>query len=179
MEKYEKMQKIGSGTFGMVHLIRRKIDGRNFALKRVPLDKDATEENKAINNEISVLKSLNHANVVRYYDSFVEKEYMCIVMDYCERGDFQRRVKKAKQSNKCFPQAQILDWFVQLALGLQHIHENKVLHRDLKTQNILITKDNRIKIGDFGISKQLENTVQLANTSLGTPFYLSPEICQG
>jgi len=80
----------------MVHLIRRKIDGRNFALKRVPLDKDATEENKAINNEISVLKSLNHANVVRYYDSFVEKEYMCIVMDYCERGDFQRRVKKAK-----------------------------------------------------------------------------------
>lgn len=100
-------------------------------------------------------------------------------MDYCERGDFQRRVKKAKDGNKCFPQAQILDWFVQLALGLQHIHDNKVLHRDLKTQNVLITRDNYVKIGDFGISKQLENTVQLANTSLGTPFYLSPEICLG
>ena len=88
MEKYEKVQKIGSGTFGMVHLIRRKVDGRYFALKRVPLDKDATDETRAINNEIQVLKSLNHANVVRYWDSFVEKEYMCIVMDYCERGDF-------------------------------------------------------------------------------------------
>ena len=54
-----------------------------------------------------------------------------------------------------------------------------MLHRDLKTQNVLITKDNKVKIGDFGISKQLENTVQLANTSLGTPFYLSPEICLG
>ena len=68
---------------------------------------------------------------------------------------------------------------MQLALGLQHIHDNKVLHRDLKTQNVLITRDNYVKIGDFGISKQLENTVQLANTSLGTPFYLSPEICLG
>ena len=126
-----------------------------------------------------MLQSLAHANVVRYHDSFVEKDYICIVMDYCERGDFQRRVKKAKDGNKCFPQAQILDWFVQLALGLQHIHDNKVLHRDLKTQNVLITRDNYVKIGDFGISKQLENTVQLANTSLGTPFYLSPEICLG
>jgi len=102
---------------------------------------------------------LNHANVVRYHDSFIEKEYMCMVMDYCERADFQRRVKKAKQCGKYFPQAQILDWLVQLSLGLQHIHDNKVLHRDLKTQNVLITKDNRVKIGDFGISKQLENTV--------------------
>lgn len=102
---------------------------------------------------------MNHANVVRYHDSFVEKEYMCMVMDYCERADFQRRVKKAKQQGKFFPQAQILDWLVQLSLGLQHIHDNKVLHRDLKTQNVLITKDNRVKIGDFGISKQLENTV--------------------
>jgi len=68
---------------------------------------------------------------------------------------------------------------VQLALGLQHIHNKKVLHRDLKTQNVFITKDNRVKIGDFGISKMLENTVQLAGTSLGTPYYLSPEICLG
>lgn len=80
-----------------------------------------------------MLKSLNHANVVQYHDSFIEKDYMCIVMDYCERGDFQKRIKKAKAMNKCFPQAQILDWFVQLALGLAHIHQNKVLHRDLKT----------------------------------------------
>ena len=68
---------------------------------------------------------------------------------------------------------------MQLCLGLQHIHNKKVLHRDLKTQNVFITKENRVKIGDFGISKILENTIQLAGTSLGTPYYLSPEICKG
>ena len=100
-------------------------------------------------------------------------------MDYCEKGDLQKRIKSAKASKKIFQQALILDWFVQLCLGLQHIHNKKVLHRDLKSQNIFVTKENRVKIGDFGISKMLENTVQLAGTSLGTPYYLSPEICLG
>ena len=61
-------------------------------------------------------------NVVRYLDSFVDRVYMCIVMDYCERGDFQKRIKKAKLNKQCFSKSQILDWFVQLSLGLLHIH---------------------------------------------------------
>jgi len=64
-------------------------------------------------------------------------------------------------------------------MGLVHIHSKKILHRDLKPQNVLLTSDNGVKIGDFGISKVLENTSQLADTSLGTPFYLSPEVCLG
>ena len=117
--------------------------------------------------------------MVQYHDSFIEKEYIHIVMDFCERGDMNRRIKKAKNSKKCFAQLEILEWFVQLCLGLQHIHENKVLHRDLKTQNVLVTKGHRVKIGDFGISKKLEHTDELAKTSLGTPYYLSPEIING
>ena len=117
--------------------------------------------------------------MVQYHDSFIEKDYLCIVMDYCEKGDLQKRIKRARSSRKIFQQARILDWFVQLCLGLQHIHDKKVLHRDLKTQNVFITKEDRVKIGDFGISKTLENTGQLAGTSLGTPYYLSPEICLG
>jgi NIMA (never in mitosis gene a)-related kinase len=62
---------------------------------------------------------------------------------------------------------------------LKHIHAKKILHRDLKSQNIFLTKDNQVKIGDFGISKMLENTLDFAKTSLGTPYYLSPEICMG
>ena len=96
--------------------------------------------------------------MVQYHDSFIEKDYLCIVMDYCEKGDLQKRIKRARSSRKIFQQARILDWFVQLCLGLQHIHDKKVLHRDLKTQNVFITKENRVKIGDFGISKTLENT---------------------
>lgn len=179
MENYEKVEKIGRGNYGLVYLIRRKSDKQLFALKRVPIDLDASNGSKAINNEIHVLKQLNHVNVVQYHDSFIEKDYLCIVMDYCEKGDLQKRIKSAKSSSKIFQQTLILDWFVQLCLGVQHIHNKKVLHRDLKTSNVFITKGNRVKIGDFGISKILENTVQLAGTSLGTPYYLSPEICLG
>ena len=103
MEKYEKCEKIGSGTYGMVHLIKRKADGRLFALKRVPVERNASQEKLSINNEIKVLKSLNHANVVQYHDSFIEKDYIHIVMDFCERGDMNRRIKRASASKKCFP----------------------------------------------------------------------------
>ena len=72
----------------------------------------------------------------------------------------------------------ILDWFIQIALGLKHVHDNNILHRDLKTQNIFLTSDNTIKLGDFGIAKILNSQTELANTVIGTPYYLSPELCE-
>lgn len=100
-------------------------------------------------------------------------------MDYCEKGDLYGMVKQARDKNYKFNGSMILDWFCQLAIGLEHIHSNKVLHRDLKTSNILLTQYNTVKIGDFGISKPLDYTEQLADTPLGTPFYLSPEVVLG
>ena len=81
--------------------------------------------------------------------------------------------------SKSLDKDQVLDWFTQLCLALKHIHDQKILHRDLKAQNIFLYSDNMIKIGDFGISKILDFTGDFAKTSLGTPFYLSPEICEG
>jgi NIMA (never in mitosis gene a)-related kinase len=78
----------------------------------------------------------------------------------------------------CYSEDQILDWFVQMALAIKHIHDRKILHRDLKTQNIFMTQNNQIKIGDFGISRVLQHTYDCAQTAIGTPYYLSPEICQ-
>jgi serine/threonine protein kinase len=112
----------------------------------------------SLNNEISVLKTLNHPYIVKYHDSFIEKDQICIVMDFCEKGDLHGKVKKAQEQDRIFDPSQILDWFCQLAIGLEHIHNMKVLHRDLKTSNVLLTRDNTVKIGDFGISKPLEYT---------------------
>ncbi len=136
-----------------------------------------------------MLKTLNNPYVVRYYDSFIEKDQICILMDYCQKGkqindssclgDLYGKVKEARERNYKFNASMVLDWFCQLAIGLEHIHSKKVLHRDLKTSNILLTSLNTVKIGDFGISKPLDYTEQLADTPLGTPFYLSPEVVLG
>ena len=103
MENYQKIKRIGRGTFGSVVLVKN-IDEQLFAMKRVPIDLEASQkEGKQINNEINVLKTLNHPSVVKYHDSFIEKDYICIVMDYAENGDLQRKIKEARESKKPFP----------------------------------------------------------------------------
>ena len=77
----------------------------------------------------------------------------------------------------CYSEDQILDWFVQMALAIKHIHDRKILHRDLKTQNIFMTQSGSIKIGDFGIARVLQHTYDCAQTAIGTPYYLSLQIC--
>lgn len=88
------------------------------------------------------------------------------------------KIEFQKKISKLMPENQLLDWFVQMALAIKHIHDNKILHRDLKTQNIFMTSTGEIKIGDFGIARVLQHTYDCAKTAIGTPYYLSPEICQ-
>jgi len=92
-------------------------------------------------------------------------------------GDLAAKIRA--QNGKHFAEAQILDWFTQICLGLKHVHDRKILHRDLKSQNIFLTKTNLVKLGDFGIAKVLSGTQELAMTVIGTPYYLSPELIDG
>ncbi|KAG7277518.1 hypothetical protein CRUP_030680, partial [Coryphaenoides rupestris] len=95
-------------------------------------------------------------------------------MDYCEGGDLFRKINS--QRGGPFPEEQVLDWFVQICLALKHVHDRKILHRDIKSQNIFLTKNGTVQLGDFGIARVLNSTVELARTCIGTPYYLSPEI---
>ena len=113
-------------------------------------------------NEITVLKALRHPYIVTYRESFMEKKCLCIVMDYADGGDMYNRIAKQKEIGCLFPEEQILDWFVQMALAMNHIHDKKILHRDLKTQNIFLTGTGDIKIGDFGIARVLQHTYDCA-----------------
>jgi len=92
-------------------------------------------------------------------------------------GDLAAKIKEAKGVN--FPENLILDWFTQICLAMKHVHDRKILHRDLKCQNIFLTKTNMIKLGDFGIARVLSSTRDNARTMVGTPYYLSPEIING
>ena len=126
----------------------------------------------------------------------MDKRCLCIVMDYADGGDLYTKIANQKKIGRgkstkifdlvklisfcivCYSEDQILDWFVQMALAIKHIHDRKILHRDLKTQNIFMTQSGQIKIGDFGIARVLQHTYDCAQTAIGTPYYLSPEICQ-
>ncbi|KAL3312990.1 Serine/threonine-protein kinase Nek3 [Cichlidogyrus casuarinus] len=126
--------------------------------------------------EISVLAKMNHSNIVCYMGSFEELGKIHIVMEFCQGGDLYNKINNQKPT--LFTEGQILDWLVQISLALKHIHDRMILHRDIKSQNIFLTHDNRVKLGDFGIAKVLNNTRDLARTCIGTPYYLSPEICE-
>ena len=184
LKGYKIKEKIGVGSYGKVY----KVEKENiiYVLKQIPLN-NATDI-ESIKNEATILSSLNSEYVVKYYESFIEDNNLNIIMEYCEGGDLSTYMKQYKAkilSNKSYnsfsslilPENLIWKMFIQISLGLYHIHKKKILHRDLKTLNIFLTKDYNCKIGDLGVAKILNGTNH-ANTFVGTPYYLSPEICE-
>lgn len=103
-------------------------------------------------------------------------ESIIILMDLANNGDLSQLIEKQKEKKQFLPENDILSFFVQITSGLQYIHKKNILHRDLKPKNIFLTSQKLIKIGDFGISKSLNHTLDLATTAIGTPYYLSPEV---
>ncbi|CAL1133530.1 unnamed protein product [Cladocopium goreaui] len=135
---------------------------------------EAKERNEAV-KEAMLLKKMDHPNIIRFKEVFITRKHrLCIVMDYADGGDVHMKIKS--REGQLLDEAQILEWFVQTCFALKHVHDRKVLHRDLKTQNIFLMSNGCVKLGDFGIARVLEFTKDYARTMVGTPYYLSPEI---
>jgi len=180
MNNYDLIKMIGQGSYGDVNLVSRKADPKLYVMKVV---RNATDQEGAeAMKEVQILQQLDHPNIVSLKECFHENRgrTLCIVMEYCESGDLLQQIEKARKRKQYISQSDILDWYVQLALALRHLHEEKhILHRDLKPANVFLTNKARVlKLGDFGITKVLENTRAQATTTIGTPYYFSPEICQ-
>ena len=142
------------------------------------------DNKKQIYNEASIMKKLFHPNIISFKDVFKDTklDYFYIVMEYADDGDLSKKIKTQKQKtygDKYFSEEKILQYFDQICRGLQYIHSKNIIHRDIKTQNIFLMKNGKVKIGDFGISKALTNTKNNASTIIGTPYYFSPEIING
>eukprot|EP00941_MAST-03F_sp_MAST-3F-sp1_P002275 g2275.t1 len=177
MDRYEKIRTIGRGQFGEAVLCRdlKSRRGDKVVVKRVSIELMTRTERKQALAEVTLLSSLKHPNVVIYHGSFMMGEDLHIVMEYCSFGDLGRYLQAAKNP---IPEPQVLDWFIQLSMACRYIHSRKILHRDLKSNNVFITRHNILKLGDFGIARVLSNTLEHANTVVGTPYYMSPEVCE-
>merc|ERR550514_973208 len=179
---YSQLKKVGEGSFGAAILVQHQSEkdkDSKAIVKMIDISRASKQEKDDALKEAGVLSSLKHPYIVRYRESFNEDGWLCIVMDYCEGGDLSDRIKKMRQSGKAFPQDQVVRWFTQSILALKYIHDMHILHRDLKSGNFFLSKSGNIKLGDFGIAKVLDSTAACAQTQIGTPYYLSPEICRG
>lgn len=172
--KYKKLKILKEGGFGRAYLAEDQEAQTLCVIKETKTSSLSKREIEEIKTEANILKALQHPNIISFRDVYTnKKERICIVMDYADAGDLSETISKAEAY---FPEEQILDWFTQLCLAIKHIHDRKIVHRDLKSQNIFLTRIGMIKLGDFGISKILTHTQEFLCTFVGTWYYISPEI---
>eukprot|EP00812_Abedinium_dasypus_P014369 NODE_788_length_1363_cov_12.607798.p1 GENE.NODE_788_length_1363_cov_12.607798~~NODE_788_length_1363_cov_12.607798.p1 ORF type:complete len:314 (+),score=76.64 NODE_788_length_1363_cov_12.607798:3-944(+) len=174
---YIKIADIGQGSYGKAMLVQDQ-DGRSYVMKTIHMSGMDKKQRRDAINEVRVLSCLKHPYIVSYRESFSENGTLAIVMDYADGGDLHQRITRTRKAGQSFSERQVIRWFTEASLALKYMHDKHVLHRDLKSQNLFLTSSDRLRVGDFGISKVLENTSAFARTAIGTPFYLSPEICQ-
>lgn len=173
---FEILNRLGKGSFGTVYKVRRKEDKTIYVLKQINIAQLNSQMRMAAQNEVKILSSLENPYVVKYYDSFIEKNILNIVMEFCEGGDLAAYIKA--QGGKRIDENKIWKFFIQMCIGLEYIHRKKILHRDIKSLNVFLTKNEDIRIGDLGVAKMMAESANFAHTLVGTPYYLSPEMAE-
>ena len=176
LERYTRLGQIGEGSYGKCSLVEERATGQRFVLKEVELAGAAAKERELAVREAELLQRLDCPYVVHGHETFQEGTVLYIVMEYCEGGDLHAIL--TRRQGQLFPEEQVADWFVQIVLGLAYLHSKNVIHRDLKTQNIFLTRHKSIRIGDLGIARILNAKTDLASTFIGSPLYMSPELMQ-
>eukprot|EP00117_Sycon_ciliatum_P035376 scpid15443/ scgid1913/ Serine/threonine-protein kinase Nek4; Never in mitosis A-related kinase 4; Serine/threonine-protein kinase 2; Serine/threonine-protein kinase NRK2 len=175
MESYKTLRPLGKGSYGEVFLVKHLKESRQYVVKKMDIKDVKKRQQDAALQEAKLLAKLHHPNIVSYKESFQDSGgVLHIVMGYCAGGDLYTHLREKVTGH--LDEQQIMDWFVQITLALDHLHRHNILHRDLKTQNIFLSKSMLIKVGDLGIARVLEDENDMAMTVIGTPYYMSPEL---
>ncbi|KPI89320.1 putative protein kinase [Leptomonas seymouri] len=172
-ERFEIMESVGVGNFGVVLKARDRVTEDIVAIKQVPLDDTDKEELDSIVNEVRILQMCDHPNVVRFFGTYQSLGVLWIVMEYCEGGSVDNVYDLLRR-----PLSEALIAYVcrETLRGLHYLHERLIIHRDVKGSNILLTKDGQVKLADFGVSAALMHTLSRRNTFIGTALWMAPEV---
>uniref|UniRef100_A0A7S2DWG9 non-specific serine/threonine protein kinase n=1 Tax=Haptolina brevifila TaxID=156173 RepID=A0A7S2DWG9_9EUKA len=172
---FQLLKFLGKGTFGAVYEARREADSRTYAIKKVDTRRMTTKERAEAVNEIRVLASVAGDHVISFYEAFVENDVLYIVTELASNGDLLQFLKNKRRAGH-LPEATVWSFFIQMCLGVKTMHENNILHRDLKAANVFLCSNTFVKLGDLGVAKVLKHDNALASTQVGTPYYVAPEV---
>lgn len=152
---FQVIKKLGDGAFSEVLQVKRKSEGAQYAMKKVKMGQLSDKEKLSALNEVRILASIQHPNVIGYKDAFFENltGSLCIVMEMANNGDLLQMIENYKKKNKKFNEKQVWHYFVQTVRGLKALHDLKIVHRDIKCANLFLTQDGLLKLGDLNVSK--------------------------
>ena len=175
LSEFEIVKQLGKGSYGTVYVVRSKLDKNTYVMKKMELNHLKESQQRECYREVSILRKVSHPNIIKYYSSFLENESLCIIMEYAELGDLYTLIKHYKRHQKFFEE--IILWRIAFEVlnGLEYLHSNNIIHRDIKCLNLFLSKDHHVKIGDLGVST-ITSLGGMHCTRVGTPLYLSPEL---
>lgn len=167
---------LGSGAFGKVFLTFNK-NLTDFKVAIKVMNKNKLRDHiEAIQEEVQILTKLDHPNIVKYYETYVDEKYIYLVMEYIGGGELFDKI--ASQKNQVFSEEQAKDYMKKMFGACHHMHSQGIVHRDIKPENIMLSVTGELKLIDFGLSKRQEGNKKL-KTIAGTPYYMAPEVLDG
>ena len=173
MDKYHVLEFIGEGSFAKVHRGRKKYTGQIVALKFISKVNKSEKELKNLRGEIEILRSLHHENIIELLDSYETEKEVVVVTEYADGELFG-----LLEDDGTLPEEQVQLIACQLVSALHYLHSHRIMHRDMKPQNILLCKDNRVKLCDFGFARAMSVETMVLTSIKGTPLYMSPELVE-
>lgn len=178
LSNFEILSKLGDGAYSTVYKVRRKIDNKIYALKKVSIEKLTEKERKNALNEVRIIASINHPNVISYKESFIsdEDKSLCLIIEFADNGDLLQKIQNCIRRSVRLGEKFVWSVLIQVTMGLKALHDLGVFHRDLKSANVFLNKDGTVKLGDMNVSKVSKDG--FLKTQTGTPYYASPEVWQ-
>ncbi|GIL47477.1 hypothetical protein Vafri_4297, partial [Volvox africanus] len=179
---YQLDRLLGRGKYSQVYLARDLQTGDLVAIKRVEIfDMMDQASRQACVKEVKILQNVEHPNIVKCFRSFLSNENneLVIVLEWAEGGDLGHVIKQRQESGEAFSPEQVWVQFQQVCGALKHMHDRRMMHRDLKPSNIFVTASGDLKLGDLGLSRYFSSRTFQAQTTVGTPYYMSPEVVRG
>ncbi|XP_005106236.1 serine/threonine-protein kinase Nek2 isoform X2 [Aplysia californica] len=182
LDDFEVLSTIGTGSYGTCKKIKRKKDGKVMVWKEMEYGSMSESEKQMLVSEVNLLRELRHQHIVRYFDRIIDRtrSIIYIIMEYCQGGDLSSIIARNRKEGSFIPEEFAWKILIQTTWALKECHRRKngkaVLHRDLKPANVFLDAESNVKLGDFGLARVLHHESSFAQTYVGTPYYMSPEL---